>query len=74
MASARELGRARANVPHKVEDPQIGGIRQGLCVRRTSTGSGRTSFEMLRFGDDVLDVDRALLRDPNGTEIAQPRS
>jgi TolB-like protein len=32
-------------------------------------------MEMLRFGDVVLDVDRALLREPNGTEIAlRPKS
>ena len=32
-------------------------------------------MEMLRFGDVVLDVDRALLRDQNGTEIAlRPKS
>jgi TolB-like protein len=32
-------------------------------------------MEMLRFGDVVLDVDRALLRDPNGTEVAlRPKS
>src|ERR1700683_3439129 len=32
-------------------------------------------MEMLRFGDVVLDVDRALLRDPNGIEVAlRPKS
>ena len=32
-------------------------------------------MEMLRFGDVVLDVDRALLRAQNGTEIAlRPKS
>src|SRR5271163_4379152 len=32
-------------------------------------------MEMLRFGDVALDVDRALLRDCNGTEIAlRPKS
>jgi DNA-binding winged helix-turn-helix (wHTH) protein len=32
-------------------------------------------MEMLRLGDVVLDVDRALLRDPNGIEVAlRPKS
>src|SRR6202167_4841472 len=47
----------------------------GPLCGRTRTISECASMEMLRFGDVVLDVDRGLLRDSKGAEVAlRPKS
>jgi TolB-like protein len=75
MASAREIARLSAISLDNVEGPEVDGIPPPGSRWKNDDCSEWTSMEMLRFGDVALDVDRALLRDGNGTEIAlRPKS